>query len=73
MRRFILLLTVSGLLASCGTQIASNNFDKGEYDRVIASLSGKLDEDNPDQNYMLAEAYRLSNRLKESAPYYRKV
>ncbi|HCX24328.1 MAG: hypothetical protein CMB80_13595 [Flammeovirgaceae bacterium] len=71
MRRFILLLTVSGLLASCGTQIASNNFDKGEYDRVIASLSGKLDEDNPDQNYMLAEAYRLSNRLKESAPYYR--
>ena len=71
MKKFILLLAVSGLLASCGSKIASSNFDKGEYDRVIAVLSDRLDENNADQNFMLAEAYRLSNRLKDAAPYYR--
>ncbi len=71
MKKFILLLAVSVLMASCATQKANKNFHKGEYNRVIDLLKGKIDEDNADQNFLLAEAYRLSNRLGAAAPYYR--
>lgn len=70
MKKLFLLIAVSGLLFSCSKQLANNNFEKGEYNRVIDILSNNIDENNADLNLMLAEAYRMSNRLKEAAPYY---
>ncbi len=71
MKKIFLLLAVSGLISSCSQQMANSNFEKGHYDRVIEILQGSVKADNADQNFLLAEAYRLSNRLKEAAPYYR--
>ncbi len=71
MKKFLLVLAVSGLVVSCSQQMANSNFDKGNYERVIEILSSSVKPTDAQGNFMLAEAYRLSNRLKEAAPYYR--
>lgn len=58
------------LLQSCTNKLAQKRFEKGEYDRVVALYKGNVDPADPEPNFLLAEAYRKSNRLKEAAPYY---
>ncbi|MDV3309784.1 MAG: OmpA family protein [Cyclobacteriaceae bacterium] len=72
--RFITLLFVFALLAmACGTEKkATKAFQLGKYQTAI-DLYSKLLADNPQNgyyNYMVAESYRLSNRLKDAEPYY---
>jgi peptidoglycan-associated lipoprotein len=47
-------------------------FKGGEYQRVIKYYLDKIasQPNNGKANYMVAESYRLSNRLKESEPFY---
>ncbi|MEQ8469542.1 MAG: OmpA family protein [Marinoscillum sp.] len=70
MKHLLYVLLLSGLLVSCSQKFADNNFEKGHYDRAIELYKSGLDPDNAHQNFKLAEAYRLSNRLAEAAPYY---
>lgn len=72
--RLITLLPVFALLAiACGTEKkATKAFQLGKYQTAI-DLYNKLLADNPKNgyyNYMVAESYRLSNRLKDAEPYY---
>lgn len=50
-------------------------FDNGHYQRVIDYYKEVLATDPEDgvANYMVAECYRLTNRIKESEAYYRKA
>ena len=64
-------------MAACTSlqQKAQSQFEAGEYQLAISSFS-KILEENPDDqqaNLMVAESYRLSNRLEKAAPYYDKV
>lgn len=47
----------------------------GKYQSVISYYKGVLakDPNNSKANYYIAESYRLSNRIKESEPYYAKA
>lgn len=49
-------------------------FDNGHYQRVIDYYRPVLEKDpeNGFASFMTAESYRLSNRIKDSEPYYRK-
>lgn len=72
--RLIRLLPVFVLLAmACGTEKkATKAFQLGKYQTAI-DLYGKLLAENPNNgyyNYMVAESYRLSNRLKDAESYY---
>lgn len=67
------LLLISVVLVACSTEKkALKAFRLGKYQTAI-DLYGKLLKDNPrdgQYNYLIAESYRLSNRIKEAEPYY---
>jgi len=79
------LLTVLGLtvgLAGCNSAMQAykqgvRQFEQGEYDLAIKSLQkaaeGKGAAEPARLNYLLAESYRLSNRLQQAAPFYQKA
>src|SRR5690606_27396386 len=73
MRVITLLVVFALLVMACGTEIkATKAFQLGN-DRTAIDLYSKLLADNPQTgyyNYMVAESYRLSNRLKDAEPYY---
>src|SRR5690606_26245841 len=76
-RSFPFLVLISLFMAACTSlqQKAQSQFEAGEYQLAISSFS-KILEENPDDqqaNLMVAESYRLSNRLEKAAPYYDKV
>ena len=50
-------------------------FDNGEYELAIKGLEKAAAENyEPNQtNFLIAESYRLSNRFKESIPFYKKA
>ena len=64
------------LLISCSIEKKIQRaFDMGQYQQVI-DYSLPLIETNPSDSrahWFIAESYRLSNRIKESEPYYRKA
>lgn len=77
MRSFLFLAFISLFMAACTSlqQKAQGQFEAGEYQLVINSMSKILEEnpDDPQANLLVAESYRLSNRIEKAAPYYEKV
>jgi peptidoglycan-associated lipoprotein len=76
-RSFPILVFISLFMAACTSlqQKAQSQFEAGEYQLAINSFS-KILEENPDDqqaNLIVAESYRLSNRIEQAAPYYDKV
>ncbi len=64
------------LLLGCGPEKkAMKALRFGKYQSVINYYKGVLakDPNNSKANYYIAESYRLSNRIKESEPYYAKA
>lgn len=44
--------------------------NNAEFDAVISKLGGSPEKNTPEENIMVADAFRKSNRLIESIPYY---
>ena len=70
---FVLFL----LLGACKSlqEKGNDQFLSGEYQYAINTY-GQILEDDPDNieaNQVIAESYRLSNRIEESVPYYEKL
>lgn len=55
------------LLVACS---AEKSLSRGEYEVFIAKTNKDPKANTPETNFQLAEAYRLSNRIQESTPYY---
>ncbi|MFN3839271.1 MAG: OmpA family protein [Cyclobacteriaceae bacterium] len=74
MRLIIFLLIFAGLFVGCSPEKkATKAFRRGEYQNTINLLKAAKLKDQSRANYFIAEAYRLSNRLKESELYYAKA
>ncbi len=73
MKQLVPVSLILLLLTSCADKVAQKSFDKGEFNRVIEVYKGKVSDDNAEANFLLAEAYRKSNRLEEASPYYNKA
>lgn len=75
--RFGYLYVLIGLvLMGCSAEKkAQKNFRLGKYQNVINYYKDVLAKQpsNGKANYFVAESYRLSNRIKESEPYYEKA
>ena len=77
---FVSLLAINLMLSGCNSAMQAykdglKKFDNGEYDLAIKGLQ-KAEAENyePTQtSFLIAESYRLSNRFKESIPYYKKA
>lgn len=71
---FVIITLV--LLAACSAEKkATRAFRLGKYQTTIDIYKERLQK-NPDDgtaNYLVAESYRLSNRIKESEPFYAKA
>ncbi|MDH5398918.1 MAG: OmpA family protein [Cyclobacteriaceae bacterium] len=64
------------ILWSCGAEkAAQKKFNLGEYQVAIEKYGNILSKNNnhPDANYFVAEAYRMSNRARLAEPYYKKA
>jgi len=55
------------LVAACSVE---KSLSRGEYEVYIAKTSKDPKSNDAETNFQLAEAYRLSNRIQESTPYY---
>jgi outer membrane protein OmpA-like peptidoglycan-associated protein/tetratricopeptide (TPR) repeat protein len=76
-RSFPFIVFLSLWMAGCTSlqQKAQSQFEAGEYQMAISTYS-KVLEDNPEDpeaNLLVAESFRLSNRIEKAAPYYSKL
>ncbi|WP_420582445.1 OmpA family protein [Reichenbachiella sp.] len=68
-RLFSLFLII--FLTSCSaSKKANKSLEAGEYSDAIYQLEKSIKPDDPESNFLLAEAYRKSNRIQEAEPYY---
>ncbi|WP_425636313.1 OmpA family protein [Algoriphagus yeomjeoni] len=73
---WICLLLLIGVSSCKSLQEKGNEqFLSGQYQYAINSFSQILadDPDNKEANQVIAESYRLSNRVEDAAPYYEKL
>jgi len=71
--RFSITMLIALLAFACSPEKKMKKaFDQGQYQRVINYYLDAIEKKPNDSraNYMVAEAYRLTNRLKESEPFY---
>lgn len=76
MRVSVLILMGVVLIVACSPEKkARKSFRLGKYETVIDYYKGvaRKQPNNGPANYYIAESYRLSNRIKESEPYYAKA
>ena len=66
MRSLVLSLFVL-VVASCSLE---SNLQKGEYDAVIAKLGNNPEKNSAEENVLVADAFRRSNRVHEAIPFY---
>jgi outer membrane protein OmpA-like peptidoglycan-associated protein/Tol biopolymer transport system component len=74
--RGVVILIILIAAAACSPEKkAMKSFRYGKYESVISYYKGVLRKEpgNGNANYYIAESYRLSNRIKESEPYYAKA
>lgn len=66
-----LYLLTALIFYSCNvSKKIDKQFNKGHYDLVIRTLDGKSHK-SAYENFMMAESYRKSNRIKQSEPFYK--
>ncbi len=58
------------LIAGCSVEKSMKN---AEFDAVIAKLGNSPEKNSAEENLMVGEAFRKSNRLVESVPFYEKA
>lgn len=73
--KFLFFIIVIGTTACSVSKKANKEFSLGRYQNTIDMYSQVLEKtpDDPEANFFIAESYRQSNRLFESAPYYEKA
>lgn len=71
----VVIVFVAGLLIfGCSVEKkALKSFNRGEYQNTINLLKGSKAGNSGRANFLIAESYRLSNRLKEAEEYYKKA
>lgn len=70
MRHSYIALILIFFVTSCTQKLAQSNFEKGEFERAIQLYKKGLSPNDAERNFKIAEAYRKSNRMQESAKYY---
>src|SRR3546814_698204 len=76
MRTLGFIVVILVVLSACSTEKkAGKAFRLGKYQTTIDLYKSELakDPDNGRANFLVAESYRLSNRIKEAEPYYAKA
>ena len=73
MRNTGIVIIILALLAGCSAEKkATRAFRLGKYQTTIDLFTDRLEKDPDDgmANYLVAESYRLSNRIREAEPFY---
>ncbi len=70
MRAYISFLLSIFILASCSVEKSMTN---AEFDAVINKLGGTPSKNSVEENIMVGDAFRQSNRIVDALPYYQEV
>lgn len=80
MKRLLIIISIVSFFGSCSSplSVAEKHFLAGEYQPAIHKYEGivsseKFTKEKPEAYFKIGEAYRLSNRLPEALPYYKKA
>jgi peptidoglycan-associated lipoprotein len=76
MKNIVFPIIIFSLLVACSAEKkATKAFRLGKYQTTIDIFRDQLEKDPDDAraNYLVAESFRLSNRLKEAEPFYAKA
>lgn len=65
--RIVQFIFLASLILSCSLEKSMKN---AEFDAVISKLGSSPDKNTPAENIMVGDAFRKSNRLVESIPFY---
>lgn len=68
MKQKIVVIIAFFFLSACGS--VYKTMEKADFDLIISKYGDNLDRNDPEINYQVAEAYRLSNRIQEAESYY---
>lgn len=68
--RGLLLLTSIFIFGSCSLE---SSLEKGDFDTVISKLGGNPQKNTAEENVTVGDAYRKSNRVHESIPFYQEA
>jgi peptidoglycan-associated lipoprotein len=71
--RLLTLVMLAAMAFACSPEKKMKRaFNEGQYQKVINFYLNQIEKDpnNSRANYMVAESYRLSNRMKEAEPFY---
>lgn len=72
--RVVIVFVVGLLIIGCSVEKkALKSFNRGEYQNTINLLKGSKMGTSGRANFLIAESYRLSNRLKDAEEYYEKA
>ncbi len=69
MRDLLKLFLLLSVIQACTS--VQNVVDNGNYNLIIERYAHTLERNDPETNYLVAEAYRKSNRNHESEPFYK--
>ncbi len=64
-KSFIFILLIAAV--SCSVE---KSIEKGEYEAVISKMGNNPSKNSSDENVLVGDAYRKSNRLHEAIPFY---
>ena len=72
MRFLVILMLLFSLVSHGQIKKGDKKFKKGEFNAAIDYYKKDLDDRQKagEANFMIAECYRVTNRIKESEPYY---
>ncbi|MEO9870173.1 OmpA family protein [Ekhidna sp.] len=65
--RILQYIILASIVVSCSLEKSMNN---AEFDAVISKLGNAPEKNSPEENLMVGDAFRKSNRLVESIPFY---
>ncbi|MEO9965227.1 MAG: OmpA family protein [Reichenbachiella sp.] len=68
--KLLYVFLIIALAACSASKKANKSFESGEYSDAIYQYEKSIKPDDPESNFLLAEAYRKSNRIQEAEPYY---
>ncbi len=68
MKVFSKIFLILVIIQSCSS--VHKTHESGDYQSIIDKYASTIDRNDPEVNYMVAEAYRKSNRNHESEPFY---
>lgn len=70
MNKLLIAISISTLLFACSTSKIEKKFTKDQFQGIIDAYGKSINKNSALENFLVGEAYRKSNRIEKSSPFY---